>query len=251
MPIHEWPDSWIDAWVEAERRRLLRPLEDCERSRQPTTATDILGRRSLTAFDGLAKLNVGGAFGVTTAPEGRTPQLYRDEIEEHLEECRKGLAGAEFEAALAVRPPVVWRVKNLTEHNLTDVKVNIHVDGDIEAFEAEDMPSLRSRIGAALRLWGPTTSSKFSAASLLQPNIYPRPQMGLPGFSPPKPEITNGGSFEIDFPSVSQSPSRRSSRTRGSRRDPWINVCGAPLHMDSNRYEHLWFDRGHLRHAHS
>jgi hypothetical protein len=204
LPIHEWPMRWIDSWIDHERARLLQPLEDYERPKQQLGA-ELLGFKSLSAFDNVSKLSALG-LGVTTAPEDRTPQEYRDAIEAHLDRCRGGLAGFEVEAALAVLPPLVWQVKNLTEHNLSDVNVKVHVAGDVNAYEAlGEAPSVRSRIPSAPRMWGPQTKSPFNLAPIIPPS-YSHPSFDTPSFSPPKPEITNGGSFEIDFPSVSLRP---------------------------------------------
>jgi hypothetical protein len=204
LPIHEWPTTWIDSWIDHERARLLRPLEDYERPKRNLGA-ELLGFKGPSALDSLHKLSALG-LGVTTTPEDRTPQEYREAIEAHLDDCRDGLAGFEFEAALAVLPPLVWQVKNLTEHNLSDVNVKIHVAGDVKAYEAiREARSIRSRVPSAPRMWGPQTKSQFNLGSMIRPS-YPHPSIDMPSFRPPKPEITNGGSFEIDFPSVSLRP---------------------------------------------
>jgi hypothetical protein len=204
LPIHEWPASWIDSWIDCERVRLMKPLDDFERPKRNLGA-ELLGFKGVGAFDAVERLSALG-LGATTSPEQRTPQEYREEIEAHLDKCRDRLAGFEFEAALAVLPPMVWRVSNLTEHNLTDVKVKIHVEGDVKAYEPlREFTSIRSRVPSAPRMWGPQTKSLFSPAPMIPPS-YSNPSFDVTTFSPPKPEITNGGSFEIDFPSVSLRP---------------------------------------------
>ncbi|MGL5826727.1 MAG: RNA-binding domain-containing protein [Nocardioides sp.] len=207
VPIYESPASWIDEWVAAEGRRLLKPLEEFEQPAQPITDERFAGLR-LAGRGRINEPKLASVFGATTTPEARTPQEYRHEVSAYLSTCRTKLEGADFDAALEVLPQMVWRLTNLGNHNLTKVKVKIHVGGDVAAYEARQMDSLRSRVGRPPRLWGPQTTTRIPSAAILaaaQRASIPAP-LGLSGLSPSRPEIKNGDSFEIGFPPVTLRP---------------------------------------------
>lgn len=199
LPRCTWPDNWIDEWIDAERAVLLAPLERHLNPR-PQTSVDRLGLSSL----GITAAAALSAQGITETPEDRTPDGYRAEVEKHLERCLDGFPGAEGKAAARVLPVLMWNVDNLSEDNLENLLVTVHIEGDVFAFDRINNFTLRPEFHKRPRLWGPRkVASRFDQ---LKPQVFTQPSPVAYPPPPPRPTIQNGGSATIEFPALHLRP---------------------------------------------
>lgn len=199
LPRCTWPDDWIESWID-ERAVLLEPLER-HLNPAPQTAAGRLGLSSLGRAGGAASML---AHGIGETPEDRSPDDYRAETEKYLERCRAGFEGAEGRAAARALPVLAWGVENLSDDNLENLLVTVHVQGDVFAFEKLDNFTLRPQAYQRPRLWGPRGIAdrfdRLTPQSITQslPVSYSRPS--------PRPTIQNGGSATIEFPALHLRP---------------------------------------------
>lgn len=199
LPRCTWPADWTEKWIDKERAILLAPLKH-DLNPPPQAAIDRLGLLSWDASRA-ASLAVQG---ISETPEDRSPDDYRADVEKHLERCRNGFLGAEEGAAARVLPITMWSVENLSDDNLENLLVTVHVEGDVFAFDRVDNFSLRPEGHKRPRLWGPRKLSDrfepFNAhfVSQTSPVTFRSPS--------PRPTIQNGGSATIEFPSLHLRP---------------------------------------------
>ena len=199
LPRSTRPDNWIERWLDAERAILLAPLER-HLNIPPLTGVDRFG---LSSF-GISRAASLSAHEIAETPEDRSPDGYRAEVEKHLERCRDGFPGAEERAAARVLPVIVWSVDNLSEDNLENLVVTVHVEGDVFAYDSVDNFTLRPERYKRPRLWGPQKLAgrldQFNPhfVTLPSPVAYQPPS--------PRPTIQNGGSATIEFPALHLRP---------------------------------------------
>lgn len=198
LPRCTWPENWIEAWIDQERAVLLAPLE---RDLNPPaqSAADRLGLSAL----GISR-SASFALGITETPEDRSPDRYRAEVEKYLERCRDGFTGAEERAAARVLPVIAWGVENLSDNNLENLLVSVHVEGDVFAFDSSDNFSLRPEGHKRPRLWGPR---KLAVGfDRLNSQLFTQTLPATYGPPSPRPSIQNGGSARIAFPALHLRP---------------------------------------------
>lgn len=210
VPQFEDLPGWVDTWVEAERERLMAPLAPPP---PEPRADPRLGARGSGAFglsDSLLN-HVSAAARIADIAaksnpflidreEERTEEAYESEVEEYLDKCRQRLPKAIRTLRTALTPAVVFQVRNLTDANFQKLKVHVHVEGDIKAFDGRaEFRGLSSYTPKPPRIWGPWTQSRMPAISNPDySHLLPRTPT-VPYVSPPGPTIVNGGSADITF----------------------------------------------------
>ena len=94
-------------------------------------------------------------------------------------------------------PVIKWSVANLSEDNLENLLITVHVEGDVFAFDSIDNFTLRPEGHERPRLRGPRKLADrfahFNPGFITQssPVTYRPPA--------PRPTIQNGGSATIEF----------------------------------------------------
>jgi hypothetical protein len=183
LPRCIWPINWTEQWIAAEREHLLRPLEEARRPKPawPPALGPTLG-------------NIRAAQEFFTEPEDRTPDQYEKQVNKYLTGCREALVGEEVQAARYASTPVVFRVQNCTTRNYEQLEVQVHIEGDVEAYESVDYPpSLHARTPSRPRLWGPKSRLPHDIGRYITTPSVPY----VPGPRLPRPDITNGGSTTV------------------------------------------------------
>ena len=197
VPQCVWSENWEESWISTERRVLLAPLE---RHLNP------LDRSPLGAFGTTIDASLAASSsvrGLMDTPEDRSPEAYRDEVEDYLEACLNASPGAERRAAARVLPLISWSVENLSDDNLDNLLVTVHVEGEVTAHERIDNFSLRPWEPKRPRVWGPRKiSDGFGLTSQMLAQSLPSTY----GPSALRPFIQNGGSATIEFPSLHVRP---------------------------------------------
>ena len=194
-----WSDDWLDRWVDAERAQLLTPME---KDLKPGIRLSLSTANALRALQQLEDTSDQVTRAISD-PEDRTPDQFRQEVENYLTVCRERLQDAPSLAAARALNPTTWTITNLTDHNLEDIQVKVHVDGDVEAFENTAYFGLADLTPTAPRTWGPRLKSAVRPQLLHGQPTRPEPREFT---TTPKPIVTNGGSASIDFPPVTLRP---------------------------------------------
>ena len=146
----------------------------------------------------------------TLSLESRSPDDYRREVASYLGEMRPLLPSVARAMAIDDRAPSMQlQVINETEHNFTDVRVEVAIEADVRAYRSvEDaLPDLPKRP----REWA-------SRQGLFVPTL---PVVQTPDLF--GPDIDNSGSTSIGFHDVDLRPSARDEL------DPIFLVAGAEL----------------------
>lgn len=190
-----YPVGWIDRWTNRERARLLEPLK-------PSPPKDDLVSLVFSGrgFVGPGLLT-GAAGGLgslgTKHDEDRTEDEFRAQVAAYLELAEERLPQALDALRSHYASELVLIVHNNSTRNFKDLKVRLHVEGDVSAADwAEDLPDLAEVAGEPPRKWGPWTDHPFFGRSFSVPSM---PSFDMPNFTP-RPEIENGGSVAITFP---------------------------------------------------
>ncbi|MGY0541388.1 AlbA family DNA-binding domain-containing protein [Nocardioides sp. YJ-D4] len=228
VPVVDFPATWLDTWISAERRRLMKPLLPEPKSTPDRFST--LGRLdSLSTMSRMSNylsgLDMTNPF-ETKHDEDRTEEEYKAEVAQYLERCKSALAPVIDDLRKAVARPVAFKAQNLTDENFHQLEVHLHLEGDVEVFD--ESPYFKGLhkyvpVEAAPRMWGPWVENK------LVPNIpdmgYARHEIPAGAFSQagafpqasrrPYPRIVNGGSADITFPPVDLRPHSESMLDTG------------------------------------
>ncbi|MDG4785000.1 putative DNA binding domain-containing protein [Micromonospora sp. WMMD1102] len=175
----------LDIFIEAERDRLLEPLKQLDTTSHTTTG---LGGLPITTI-GLIR-------------EDRSPQQYKDEVEQYLDKVR--LAWPEIVRSLAayLLPPTVFTVTNRSERNYHRLEVRLHITGDADAVEWEDGLSeldLWDLLPDQPREWGPRNSVL---------GAYHPPTIPLPRTAGPTTAVQRGGSLTLIIRPLDLRPGR-------------------------------------------
>lgn len=150
--------NWVDRYVEFEKTKMLEALEPAPRS----AASGVLG--AVRAYQ--RQIDVLG----TRQEETRTKDEFRAEVEAWAVEAKKGLPGYLDDLRHHHASPLAVSVVNNTERNYSQLRIEIHIDGPIRAYDSHlDEPrSIDDLSGHRPRAWGPYTRSRFSNVTALQ-----------------------------------------------------------------------------------
>lgn len=218
VPLFEYPDDWVDRWVNAERGRLLAPLappppEPPADFRLRGSSLGALGLSESLREQGSAATRLADLAASVSNPfeikheEERTEASYKAEVEEYLIECRQRLPRAIKTLRVALTSAVLFRVRNLTDANFQRLEVHVHVEGDVTAFDGRaEFRGLSTHIPQAPRIWGPWTESRVPAINRLDYRHMIGSTPTVPYVAPMGPRIVNGGSADITFVPVDLRP---------------------------------------------
>jgi hypothetical protein len=164
------------AWLDAERKVLLDPLRpDSDASRIPAPARTFMG-------------------------EARSPEQYREQVDQYLRRASGALAPL---ARARVVEAGVGRMKlavgNRTEHNFTEVAVELYIRGNVVAFFDADEAFEAARFPARPLVFG-------THRPIIPPNLeLPRPTV----VGPSRGHIDNTASARIRLAPVDVRPDHR------------------------------------------
>lgn len=154
----------FERWCADERQRLSEPLEAPLPIRAAPNST--LGRADKESVLGAAAAR--SVASVMSTPEDRTPEQYRDEVEQYLKAAESAAVHVAFSSNKnRTKTPLRVRVSNPTERNLESVAVTIRFAGAVAAVREPD-----ATLPPPPRSWGPrplewmSGHSEYFAASL-------------------------------------------------------------------------------------
>lgn len=232
VPTCDWPEDWVDQWIQRERHRLMKPFAPPPDSQPAADERRTLrsyraGRRAVDIYDSgeltplSAKLTLGEALsGLNAKPfapfveamdpfttrhdEDRTQAEYESEVEAYLSECRTTLPEAVDALRREVAHLVLFSVRNATDTNFTDLLIRLHIEGDVDAYDDQTEMVLSHHHPRSPRIWGPWTEREDPYAHVMPRFTVPMPHTTyLPR---PRPDIVNGGSATIEFPPIDLRP---------------------------------------------
>jgi hypothetical protein len=201
-----WDSNDIELFLENEKAELLLSLvlaETSEGSEPNKSFGKSTSAVSAMLGDGLRDIRL----------ENRTPDEFRRAVDSYIRELREALPEAlKTQLPELIEPPTFW-ITNRAERNFKKVNVTVRVEGQVSAGERTP-PSINEdrtvagRLPSRPRPFGSYTALTALGETLLRagqrpvfmPDIY---SAGLP-FS--RREIRNGGSFELDFDTVTLRP---------------------------------------------
>lgn len=146
-----------------------------------------------------AELERLSALTALSKPETRTEDEYREQVEEYLDDCRSDFPVLVDRLIGALAEPVAVVVTNRNERFLSSVEVTLHVEGDIDAIESEELEdvSYADIFRSAPRKWGPTMIDVGVGQVALSAYNFPMLQRDP---RPSKPsswsDFKNGGSID-------------------------------------------------------
>lgn len=218
VPQFDYSAEWVDGWVEAERRRLMAPLAPPTASkidprvrasglRAPGVWGTILGDLPASSI----RIGIAGSAANPMKikhDEDRTEDTYKAEVEKYLALCGHQLPQALNALRESLSPLVSFQVRNLTESNFHSLEVNVHVEGDVNAFDnRKEFTNLRDFVPRPPRIWGPWTEDRWPVnAGLNFRHTFPSGTI-VPKYELPGPTIQNGGSADITFLPIDLRPS--------------------------------------------
>lgn len=190
-------ESTIDRYISNVRRSLLSALP-----KEPTKSSPNL-EYSTALSDMTAKISaefVRGSFLNSTTPESRSPDQYRDQIDDWEEEVRGSWADAREVLIGHLGRPCIFRITNQTSNFLNGVEVVLHLDGAIRGVphQNEDRVANVRTLGIPdpPRRWGPRQRD-LGLASLFRPTSFPAGMFGRP--IAPSVRYRNSGSVTLEF----------------------------------------------------
>ena len=189
----------IDEYVGTVRQRLLSALPR-KPSEQPATSYALtVGAAELTGYQSTLH-RISAMVDVMTEPEKRTEDDYRASILHWEERFREAWNDALPEIAGSQLRSAIVRVTNRTTTFFHDVKVKLHLAGDIFAYDYKD-PKYTKRFSelklpSPPRKWGPTQRSSLlpgyaNMASLHTPSARK--------YIPLSVSYKNGGSVALEL----------------------------------------------------
>ncbi len=182
----------VEDWLDEQELELLRALPNPP------------GLGALSALSGMTRIGVD--FGVLSKelPEDRTEEKYRQQIADYIDLCRQRLPRVMKLAASRELAPLVLRAQNLTAKNVPDLVVEVHIAGAVEAILPDERASVADdQLPRPPRKWGPRPNPALAPAWNLPAVRADFPVVPFVG-----PDIRNGGSTDIRFPSVDLRPHR-------------------------------------------
>ncbi len=203
--------TWLKDWIAAEELRLLAALTPPPpEGRHPVSVYE--QRSFMAASQVLRNVNFNPSPFETKHAETRTEEEYKDEVRRYLQDCLVALPLALPDLHKALSAPVELDVQNLTEENFHQLEVQVHLEGDVEAFDEVPLfEGLDPYVPARPRPWGPWVENRM-------PNLggmrYELPTIDH-RVTGPSPRIENGGSSTVTFPPIDLRPHSSASLSAG------------------------------------
>lgn len=142
------------------------------------------------------------SFLSVTEPEDRSPEEYRAQVQNYLDELRAALPAELRAGASSLLTPCVFALTNDTPTNLAEVRLLVHVPGEAEASEPDEPGSGLPR---PPRPYGPRRINRFPALDVPDYGWLTQSMIGE-GIRIPGVEVENGGSATLRFPPVHVRP---------------------------------------------
>ena len=189
-------ESTIDEYVSKMRERLIDAMPEPRSTDAASLTAGFAGIPTYrAALDGLAS-----EMSALMEPEQRSEEEYLDSIDRWESEFRAAWRAALPKIAASQLRPAIVRITNRSTTFFHDVEVNLHLEGDIFAFDyskpewADDFSDLE--LPHPPRKWGPTQRS------LGIPNCTNMGQLYTPSarqYIPPSISYKNGGSVDLNL----------------------------------------------------
>lgn len=141
--------------------------------------------------------NLAAIASATTIPEDRTQDAYREAVETWATVCRGSLLGV-LDGYVARRAtPTTFIVRNLTSHYLVDLRLNLHLAGEVEQIDAgrRDSFLVHSFLPGEPRPWGPRQRD-LGYGFQIPRDLFASTLVNLPRASGPRATFRNGGSVD-------------------------------------------------------
>lgn len=191
-------ESTVDEYLNKIRARLIDAMP--RPKSQSTDAGSVrVGLAGLSAY----RAALDGLLPVMSAlmePEQRSEEEYLDSIDRWESKFREAWTAALPKIAASQLRPTVVRITNRTTTFFHDVEVNLHLEGDIFAFDyckperADDFFDLK--LPHPPRKWGPTQPSLSIPNSANMGQLYTSSAMQ---YIPPSISYRNGGSVDLNL----------------------------------------------------
>jgi hypothetical protein len=252
IPVVDYSQATINLWLSKAERALLRSLEENLSRREFRHLGDFaprekrgftprkIGRsfievlelakreqageslseeeeaevaRHSASFKTLAeKASTSAAEVFSWQAEERSPEQFKDEIAQYLDRCRAAMPKVIRLAAGENLPRTRFAITNETHENYSQVRVIVHIPGDVEAVPTTSRADNEGRLPAPPRPFGRYRVQPFGGfagalGSELTGGRLPR-MTGLPwrGPTPSDVAIRNGGSTTLTFSPVDLRP---------------------------------------------
>lgn len=203
-PVSLDADRTVEAYVDRERTRLIAalPVEEpsVEEPPGPRNLADIAtGVRGLAALSSRVQ-SVSQFASAMMVPEERSEEAYRASIDSWEARFRTAWGAAAPRIAASQLTPMIVRVTNRTTTFFHDVELNLHLAGDVFAYDYVDPEWADSISSLELprppRVWGPRQSdlgiSNYANLGYMQPSIPS-------AYVAPSVSFRNGGSVDLDL----------------------------------------------------
>jgi hypothetical protein len=211
----------FEQWISAERERLLRPLEaladglNAEANSAPSSTTDLTSRQGIADSEvaqavsamGRIAATMGRPAGKVRKPEDRSPEEYRQLVEQYLSRADELLAALAVDRHILDEGCTVALVAiNPTDWPFREVEIELYIPGEgvmaVDGLSGERLPT-------PPRTWGdrwvdPLRQLQWLGEGLAFPQaVFPEPYLGDIG---PTLRIDNSGSARVTFPPVNLAP---------------------------------------------
>ena len=164
----KFDQATFERWCADERQRLFGPLEAPLPIRAALNPTAGLGGKESILGAAAAR----SLASVMSIPEDRTPQHYREEVDEYLKDAERAALLVAFSSIKSSKGnPLRVRVSNPTERNLESVAVTIRFAGVLAAENVSDatLPQPPRSWGPRPFDWMPSLKADFTAS--LYPSV--------------------------------------------------------------------------------
>lgn len=220
LSTYHWEESAIEAFLDAERARLMKSLAEeqaAKEAREAKAAADLTGLLDGAGARGLAEVLgqpgfLGAPFMEHEKQESRSPGAFTAQVSVYVDDLRAALPDALKTIAGAVVPVPVFVIDNNSNRNYTEIDVTIRVEGEAFAADADEdreVPKFRDLLPKRPRKYGP-----YKVRPNLELDLGRYPDTSFLTHRAPggaaysRREIRNGGSFEFDFETVDLRPGR-------------------------------------------
>lgn len=189
----------VDEYIGSVNERLIAALPE-ERPDFPTAAAALKGSPGVSTQYGLGLNGVSQFAGLMAEPERRSKGEYLDSIVHWEHSFRAAWSEAESKIAGSQLMPAVIKVTNRTTTFFHDVRMTLHLEGDVFALEYSDPQWADDFSDLSLphppRKWGPTQRSfeNLNYTALSAP-YFP----STSNYVPPSISYKNGGSVDFDL----------------------------------------------------
>lgn len=198
---YTWCSDGLSHYTTVERERLMEPLQEERRQRQPyETRTHEAPRAAERSLLGLA----WNSSPLEQLPENRSGQEYEAEVAKYLGNIEQRWTTFILQLVPYFVTPLTFSARNLAGKDYQQLQVSVHVEGEasaaVDKTDVEDVQDFERLLLKAPRLWGPRMRNFGTPyTSLTLPQLYtPRPG--------PRTQIDNDGSFTLTFVPVDLRP---------------------------------------------